>query len=241
MRALMVAAAIAAMSSTAIDTARACSCVRPSAPAAYIDKADQVFFAKAQAPRHAKRSDKVVQSLDVLHALKGRPGKVFRLVRDAGQRSTCDRRFRKGEVALVFVVHGRVGLCAGNLPLARHRRHLAEFLARSGPGSYKPSKPTLEAFRRTFELLLAPYLHARPDVPVIYPPGDGRSIKIGKTKLSFVRRADPRRAVEITDAVRHGPIHLISGRYRREGYAFTALLYRKGRRFEVLYRWAAER
>lgn len=216
--------------------AEACSCVGRS-PAEYVAGADLVFFARAGKERAVR--GRGIQPLEVLHALKGRPGKVFALSRPKGALSTCDRTFRAGEVALVFITKGGASVCDGNYDLkAVHLAQLAELLKAGRPA---PSPPDLAALRAALGTALGAYLHERPRVPVTWAPLAGRVAQVGKTTLDFVANR-LKHAVELRQALRAGPLTFVEGFYGLEGFAFRVLLREAGRgSFETLALWGAER
>ncbi len=215
--------------------ARACSCVRVS-DADDMKQADQVFLARASKERRV--GQQLVQRLDVLHVLKGKPGKRFTLKRASN--TICDRSFRDKEVALVFARRGAgaVSICAGNYDLkAVQLERMASYIKLS---RVRTATPNLVAMQAALATALKGYLHDRPRVPVRYKPLAGQQARVGTSTLRF---GDKRlkHAAEIRTALSSGPVLYVAGRYHREGYNFRVLLLHTGRgRFETLARWGAE-
>ncbi len=201
---------------TGSSPARA-SCA-PRTPRHYFQQAQLVFVGRAGATQ--VRGGRSRQTIQVLHALKGNPGEVFLRVRPAGVKAPNQRDYAPGEVALFFVNRGEVALCAGNFPLAAQMDQMDQYLALQ---SGRADSPPLAVFARVVQQLLQPYLHARPHIPVTHRALAGQALTEGKSKLTFVRerRKD---AVEITQALSRGRLHLITGRYPVEGLLFRALL-----------------
>jgi len=211
------------------------SCARRTAKQ-YVDGAELVFLGRAGPIK--VRGKKSHQPIAVLHVIKGKPGKVFTRVRDAGERMPNDRLYKDGEVALFFVNKGSIDLCSGNFPLEGQMDDMATFLAL---GRDRGARPDVAAVQRVVRELLVPYLHDRPAVPVTYPPLAGKRFQQGKTTLTFVtaRRKD---AIELRKAARHGQVILIEGVYHLEGFVFRALLLAdRAGKLEVLHQAGWER
>jgi len=235
---LVVAALI--VLATPARRADACSCIG-QAPEQYVKQADLVFFARPGKQR--TEGKRTIQPLEVLHTLKGTPGKVYRLSRPRDQISTCDSQFKPGAVALVFINKGAASVCAGNYDLqVVQLEKMADYLRLGTPPA---GAPDLDAVRATLEAALLGYLHDRPTVPVNYAPLAGQKARTGKTTLVFGKNR-LKHAVDLRQAVTSGPLVFVSGVYGMEGYAFRLLALRKtgpGAKlaYEALARWGAER
>ena len=238
MRTTLPAATAALMLLTAAPrTPDACSCLGQP-PERHVEQAQHVFLARAG--KLSRRGKRTRQPLTVLHTLKGKPGKVYPLSRPAGPRSTCDRSFKEGEVALVFVTRGSVSICGGNYDLeAVQLKQMDRYLK---AGRQKTTAPGAAAIGQGLAAALKGYLHGRPRVPVTLGRLHGKKARIGKTELYFTRKR-LKHSAELHAALRAGPLLYLAGRYNVEGYDFRVLLLRKPGKagtFETLARWGAE-
>ncbi|MFO0749052.1 MAG: hypothetical protein U1F43_25820 [Myxococcota bacterium] len=168
--------------------ARACSCAgRP--PLDYFAAADAVFVGVAP-PTPA-----VAQRMQVLHVLKGRPGKSVALAAGRAADDGCAAAYQAGEVALVFVKAGRVSVCDGNYALSVMLADPGlEQVFAAAPG--KPEPASDAALAQAFEATLTPYRHGR-------ARWDG---------------------VVVDTAQRRGTLTFIAGRYPAEGVRFAVLV-----------------
>jgi hypothetical protein len=207
----------------------------PHTAAQYFKQAELVFLGRAG--KISIKGKLSRQPITVLLALKGKPGRVFTRVRVAGVQIPNDRVYKRGEVALFFATKGEVDLCSGNFPLGAQMREMGTYLKL---GRRRTGRPPLAAFRLVVDRLLRPYLHKRPTVPVAYPPLAGQRLRQGATTLPFVRGAR-KGAVRVDQAVSAGGVHVISGFYPTEGFAFQALLREAGGKLEVLHASGWER
>lgn len=229
-------AAVSALLAVAWSAPALASCARRTAKQ-YVDEAELVFLGRAGPIK--VRGKQSFQPITVLHVVKGKPGKVFTRVRDAGVRMPNDRVYKDGEIALFFVNKGSIDLCSGNFTLEAQMDDMATFLAQGG--NRAGLAPDVAAVQRVVQELLVPYLHERPRVPVTFPPLDGKRFRQGKSALFFVsaRRKD---AIELRKAVRHGQLILIQGIYHLEGFVFRALLMAdRAGKLEVLHKAGWER
>lgn len=244
-RSLIFARPAATLAATALlalagapRTADACSCMSRSADQ-YFKQAQLVFMARAgKEQREGKRTR---QALNVLHTLKGRPGKVFNLRRPGGSRSTCDRIFREGEVALVLVVKGAVSVCAGNYDLKAVQLEKMASYFELGRKIARTRPPRLKEIRTALAVALKGRLDNRSSVPVTYKPLADKRARIGKCTLHFGSNR-LKHAAEIDAALHSGPLLFVKGRYNMESYDFRVLLRavkgkgtKKG--YETLARW----
>ena len=215
------------------NVTQACDCPRGSAESHY-KGADLVFIGRAEKPRSVR---KFTQRLVVLHTLKGKPGRAFTITRPANTISGCDRTYRPGEVDLVFVVKGKVTLCAGNYGMKWHwkQKQIAPLLRMTR----KPAPPTLSGLRAALAAALGPLVKGKKAVPIKFKPWTGRSLSVGKTTFTFTRHF-PKTVVAIHHAARFGPLHFIAGIYHLKGHAFAVLLIERNGRQEVVYQ-AGER
>jgi hypothetical protein len=221
--------------------ASACSCIGGT-PEHYFQEADLVFFARAGGEKTT--GNIVVQPLEVLRSLKGRPGRIYQLSRPASARGMCSRTYKRGEIALVFITKGEASVCGGNYDLeAVHLEKMGEYLKLGRPA---PLAADLPGVRAALETGLRRYLHARPLVPVTWAPLAGRMAHVGKSSLSFIRHR-LKHAVELRHALASGPVIYVEGYYGLEGFAFRTLILHRGRDragkdiYETLATWGAER
>jgi hypothetical protein len=227
MKQLSVVFVIALVSRWSVSMA--CDCPRGS-PESHFKAADLVFIARAEKPKTGRKS---TQRLVVLHALKGKPGRSFTITRPGAVISNCDRTFREGEVDLVFVVKDKVEMCHGNYGMKwQWQQKQIPPLLRLAHG--EPKAPTQTAFRAALSAALGPLVKGRTSVPVKYRPWTGKTLKVGKTTFSFTKTF-PKSVVAVRDAVRHGPLHYISGIYHLQGHAFAVLLLDRGGKPQVVY------
>lgn len=209
--------------------AEACSCVLRS-PEQYVEASDLVFFARAQKASTVGKDE--VQPLTVLHSLKGRPGKEYKLTRPGRVMTPCSRIFLPGEVALVFIKNGGASICDGNYDLAAVQlEKTADYLNLGKPA---PTTPDLPGVREALIAGLGPHLNVRSITPVNYAPLAEAQVQAGKTTFHFVR-GRLKHAVDMHHALRAGPLVFAKGRYGLVGYNFSVLLLHLGEsKYEVL-------
>ncbi|MBE3072797.1 MAG: hypothetical protein IMZ67_07455 [Acidobacteria bacterium] len=216
----------------AVRPARACSCIA-QAPAQYFKGAELVLLGRAG--KVATSGRKEVQPFEVIQVLKGKLGSGYRHQRVASSIPPCERTFTAGEVAVVFVSKGGLGICAGNCALEAQLPNLEQYLRL---GAEKVAQPGLAALGVALAAIQG-YLHDRPDIPVCHAPLAGKSLQLGKSTLTFVAAAKTG-AIEITRALERGRVTLISGRYATEGCHFDVLLETGAKGFEVINLWGRE-
>ena len=163
--------------------ARACGCV-DWPPERRMTEADIVFVGRT--------ADKVMEDsggvthFTVLATIKGPAQAHMQLQRHP--EDDCERTFQRGELALVFVVKGRLPVCAGNVDLDALMPTMGQYLAYE---QQNPAPPGLDALK------LALAGKVKGGKQSVYAPGlAGKTVKIGGTLVSFVdKKADELSAV----------------------------------------------
>ncbi len=209
--------------------ARACTCLAKTA-ADQVKVADRILLVRADEPVVRERA--YSQRLQVLGTLKGRSSREFLLERPDGG-DFCDRTFAAGEVALAFVVDGRIRICDGNYALPVQLQNLGDVL-RALRG--KPKTPSVSALEAALTATLPPYLGARDHLAVAWPARAKERITIGALAATIIAGEAPD-GVTITDAVARGPLHLLRGRLSPENVEFLALVCLDGKKVHVVGQW----
>lgn len=211
--------------------AGACSCVRLGADAD-MRNADLVFLGRAG--QRVTRGELEDQAITVLHALKGKPGRSFLLRRRAGLISTCDRHFDPGEVALVFVRQGAVGVCAGNYALEVQARSLPEYFALA---EVKPTPAPLLAIEVAVGRGLGDELKGVAEVPVLDAARAGTVGHVGSARLVFAKEIPGTNGLSLRAAQSHGPVHHVAGEWYQTGTKFETVLHGAHPPYQVLGTW----
>ena len=221
-----LSAALALLLST--PAADACKCV-PKSGDEYVQAADRVLVVRAGADKKVKAGFE--RSFEVLHAIKGEGGKTFTWTRSE-ENPLCGPSYQSGDVAVLFVIKGELGLCAGNFGITSQIEDLPAYVKAAGG---KTGAVSLAAMKAALGGALKSYLHDRPTVPVLYAPLSGQNITLGKSRLTF--RNAPARAskgnkaknvVVVGEAFSFGPLTYVWGHYAIEGYSFRALVLESG-------------
>lgn len=196
-------------------TADACECVaRTFAEHAKTEKL--VVVARAGKPQ--KSGDALKQTFTVLATLKGKPAPTFLLDRPATP--PCKQDYAEGEVAVLFTSGGDLDPCHGNQTL---EAQLPELLSIVNAAGAKHGTIAAEPVELALRGALAKYLHDRPSITVQSAALPGKSIQIGKSKLSF--HPNPRSSTLGVAAFTVGDIAVVTGTYKTEGVRFSVLLH----------------
>jgi hypothetical protein len=174
LRAGLIVATLVLGPALPVAHAQTCSCVEWP-PERRMAEADQVFLGRYL--RAASDSDGGKLRFEVLHGLKGTPGHRVELPRQSDVE--CERSFNNLELALVFVVKGRIPICAGNFDLDKMMPTVGDYLRLSGGAS---AAPALEAVK----LALVGHLPRGAQVEVYAPALKGKSVQVGGTRVRFV-------------------------------------------------------
>lgn len=160
------------------SSAAACSCIARE-PSQYVAEASIAFVGRAVDVQQTERT--ATTRLEVLHAIKGSPGREHVIRRPGSMASSCDRTFERGEVALVLVAaDGDVSICAGNYAIEMQLPRLMEYLA-LGPDARTPAPP--EAVAAAVAAIPGPGART-----VLDRQSAGRSVTVGTTPVRFVAR-----------------------------------------------------
>lgn len=224
MRALVVVLAIL----TIRHAADACSCV-PRTFAQYAKAAPTIIVARAGKPE--KTGDALKQTFTVLATLKGTPATTFAYTRAATP--PCKQDFAEGEVAVIF--GSQLDPCNGTVPLAAQLPDFASIVTAAGA---KRGTAPLEAIEVALTDALAKYLHDRPAITVATTAAPGKSLQIGKSKLTFTPNPK-KRDLELA-AFTVGDLAFVSGTYKTEGVRYSVLL-QAGKTWKVVGSSVAEK
>jgi hypothetical protein len=212
MRALVILLAILTLH---IEPADACSCVERSL-AQHAKTEKLVVIARAGKPE--KTGDALKQTFTVLATLKGKAAPTFVLDRPATP--PCKQDYAEGEVAVLFTSGGDLDPCHGNLPLASQINDLPSIADAAG---VKRGAAKLEPVEVALREALGRYLHDRPNITVAAVGFPGKSIQIGKSKLTFA--ANPKFRDLALSTFTIGDIAYVSGTYATEGVRYSVLLH----------------
>jgi hypothetical protein len=163
--------------------ASACGCV-DWPPERRMTEADIVFLGRtAEKPMEDAGA---FTHFTVIETLKGTPQGHMQLARHPDD--DCERTFQRGELALVFVVKGKLPVCAGNVDIDALMPSMGQYLGHEQPN---PPTPGIDALK------LALAGKVKGSKQSVYAPGlAGKTVKIGSTQVSFVdKKSDELTAV----------------------------------------------
>jgi hypothetical protein len=171
-RLLLAVIAVASLVALA-RPASACGCV-DWPPDRRLSEADIVFLGRtAEKPMEDSGS---FTHFSVIETIKGTPQGHMQLARHPDD--DCERTFQRGELALVFVVKGKLPVCAGNVDIDALMPSMGQYL---GYEQQNPPSPGLDALK------LALAGKVKGPKQSVYAPGlAGKTVKIGSTQVSFV-------------------------------------------------------
>lgn len=198
-----------------IEPAVACSCVeRTFAQHAKAEKV--VVIARAGKPE--RKGDALKQTFTVLATLKGKAAPTF--VLDRPVTPPCKQDYAEGDVAVLFTSGGDLDPCHGNLPLASQIGDIPAIVDAAGG---KRGAAKLEPVEVALRDALGKYLHDRPNITVAAVGIPGKSLQIGKSKLTFA--PSPKlRDLELSTFTL-GDVAYVSGTYKTEGVRYSVLLH----------------
>jgi hypothetical protein len=216
--------------------AEACSCAQQS-PREYVAGADQVLVARAGATVETK--DGFELSFEVLEAIKGKKMATF-VWRRTEVNPLCGPEFEPGELSVLFVTKGSLGLCSGNFGISAQSRDLAEYIRAAGT---KTTAASTRALRLALAEGLKGYLHGRPKILAKHAPLKGKTLQVGKSKI-LLRASLPKskrgKAIVVREALTFGSLTYVSGHYAHEGVTFHMLLEAGTKSPSVLHKEAYE-
>lgn len=179
-------------------------------------EADQVFLGRFV--ERATEGDKEALRFDVVHALKGVVGAKHVVRR--GFDLECDRSFKKGELALVFVKGGRMPICAGNVDLDHV---LPTFGAYLDGGATAPLDVLKVALAGRFGKVKKAWAYM--------PAYAGKKLQTGATQVLLVGK--PADDLAVVGGTTVGPLSYVSIR-RPDGIASYVLVAKEKGRLVVI-------
>jgi hypothetical protein len=224
----LLLAALVLLTAVTAREAAACECVARTF-AAHAKAETRVMLARAG--KRDTKGDALKQTFTVLATFKG--PKTTEFVLDRPATPPCASNYADGEVAILFTSGGDLDPCHGNTPFAEQAPELLAILAATKVAQ-KPAD--LAVFEVALRTALAPYLHARAEIPIQHAALAGKTFQIDKSKLVFRKKASPD-AIKIDKAIVAGDVGFIRGRYAREGVTFTVITHAG----VVIGEWVTER